>query len=128
MMTHDLVQLLTWLLCERACTFGIDHDDRHGSAGAAAPGTKWQDEFRVDHFILLHIEAFFLAGSSQQRYLHFSISIRLLQKCRLSGQTCHKEDFVLASRQHISTARAYKTENVPAKMLLHFIPLSNSTN
>jgi hypothetical protein len=46
----------------------------------------------VDHFILLHIEAFFLAASSQQRYLQFSISIRSLQKCCLSDLTCRKED------------------------------------
>jgi len=43
-MTRDLVQFLTWLLCERTCRFGIDHDDRHGSAGAAVPGTKCLDE------------------------------------------------------------------------------------
>ena len=104
MMTHDFVQLLTWLVCERIGRFWIDHDDCHGSAG-----TKWQDEFCVSHFILLHIEAFFLAGSSQQRYLHFSISIRSMQKCCLNGLTCHKEDSVLASRQHISTASACKT-------------------
>ena len=44
MMTHDLVQLLTWLMCEQTGWFGIDHDDRHGSAGAAVPGTKCLDE------------------------------------------------------------------------------------
>jgi len=87
----------------------------------------------VDHFILLHIEAFFLAASSQQRYLQFSISIRSLQKCCLSGLTCHKEDSVLASRQHISTASACKTyferwSSAPPKTFLHFIPISNSTN
>ena len=87
----------------------------------------------VDHFILLHIEAFFLAASSQQRYLQFSISIRSLRKCCLSGLTCHKEDSVLASRQHISTTSACKTyferwSSAPPKTFLHFIPISNSTN
>jgi len=44
MMTHDLEQLLTWLVSEWTGRFRTEHDDRHGSAGAATPGTKWQDE------------------------------------------------------------------------------------
>jgi hypothetical protein len=85
----------------------------------------------VDHFILLHIEAFFLAASSQQRYLQFSISIRSLQKCCLSDLTCRKEDsglVRLAESQPASSAflsHQFSTSHQPTASQQYFSLTTN---